>query len=186
MKRKISFILALILALACLVSCGDTGNTSTTATSATTTATTAIVIPASCQKYSDGYISFAYPKAWTKTNGSVTILTDPSGSGNNITVVYENKNTYYDTLTLATFNSQMKPSYEAMGMQISGASVTRKTFNGENVLVISYSARVQSRNVKQTQYVLHSGARTYTVTVSEFANDGTLTQNVTGTLDALK
>ena len=57
-----------------------------------------IVIPEDYVVYDDGKISFAYPKNWTKQNGSVVILTGTNG--NNITVVYEPKTNMYDDLTI--------------------------------------------------------------------------------------
>ena len=187
MKRKIAVLLSLIMILASLISCGSGAENTTPTTQTTqTTTSTETVIPTGYVKYNNGNIAFAYPKNWTRTNGSTTIFTNPNGNGNNITVVYENKNTAYDTLTTASFNSDVKPVYEAMGLAISNAKVEHKTTNGEKVTVISYTAKTQGRTIKQTQFVIHSGNRTYTVTVSEFASDTALVQNVFNTLDVSK
>ena len=187
MKRKIALILSLIMILATLISCGN-GSEDTTATTQTTqtTTTTGIVIPTGYAKYNNGNITFAYPKSWGRTDGSVVILKPSGASGNNITVAYENKNTMYDTMTTAIFNRDIKPVYEAMGLAISSASVEHKNTNGENVTVVSYTAKVQGQSMKQTQFILHCGTRTYTVTVTEVTSDAALVQNVFNTLDVSK
>lgn len=187
MKRKITLILSLILVLATLISCGNgSANTTETTQTTQTTTTAAIVIPAGYAKYNNGRISFAYPKNWTRSSGSTVIFTNPKGNGNNINVFYEDKNTIYDTMTTASFNSDFKPIYEAMGLTISNAKVEHKTTNGEKVTVISYTAKTQGKTIKQTQFVIHSGNLTYTVTVSEFVSDSALAQNIFNTLDVTK
>ena len=142
-------------------------------------------IPEGYQVYENGGLSFAYPEDWTKTDGSTVLLINPTGVGNNITVVYEAKYNHKD-LTIDTFNEQMKPAYEAMGMTVSNATVTQKTSNGLDVTEIHYTAKMMGVTMEQTAFITNIGDRTYTVTVTETTQDDTLVSNVFNTLDEVK
>lgn len=142
-------------------------------------------IPEGYQVYENGGLSFAYPEDWTKTDGSTVLLINPTGIGNNITVVYESKYNHKD-LTLDTFNEQMKPSYEAMGMTVSNATVEHKTSNGLDVTEINYTAKMMGVTMEQTAFITTIGDRTYTVTVTETTQDDTLVSNVFNTLYEVK
>jgi len=183
MKRKISLILILMLVLAAICSCGTPAE-STTATSDTTVP--APVIPTGYTEYSNGDISFAYPSDWVKTDGSVVILTNKSGVGNNITVSYEAKTNMYDSFTVADFNSMVKPAYESMGMTISNLKIEHKEVGGEKVNVISFRNTVSGQSMTQTQYIFNAGSRTYIVTVTESTPDSNLVKNVFDTIKVLK
>lgn len=181
MKRKTCFILILVLVIACMFSCGAPNES----TSASTTATAAPT-PAGYTVYSNGDISFAYPEAWKKQDGSVVMLINKSGVGNNITVAYEAKTDMYDNFTVADFNSMMKPAYEAMGMAVKNPTVAHKEVGGEKVNVISYTAAVNGTSIKQTQYIVNAGMRTYIITVTETTADAALVRNVFETIKVLK
>ena len=182
MKRKNFGLFTFVLFVACifsLVSCGagnDGGSESAPD----------VVIPEGYTVYNDGHISFAYPDDWVKTDGEVVVIKKLGGAGNNITVVYENKTDMYEKLTLAGFNAQMKPAYEAAGMTISDAKVEQKNVRGEKVTVISYSAKMNEQALKQTAYAITSGARTYSITVTEFSPDAELVKNIFDTLRVVK
>ena len=182
MKRKNFGLFTFVLFVACifsLVSCGagnDGGSESAPD----------VVIPEGYTVYNDGHISFAYPDDWVKTDGEVVVIKKLGGAGNNITVVYENKTDMYEKLTLAGFNAQMKPAYEAAGMTISDAKVEHKTVGGEKIAVISYSAIMSGQALKQTAYAVTSGARTYSITVTEFSPDAELVKNIFDTLRVVK
>ena len=143
-------------------------------------------IPEGYQAYSNDVLSFAYPKEWSANSGSVVTLMDPNGNGNNITVVYEAKTDLYDDLTVESFNSLMKPTYEAMGMTVSNVAVEKRTTNGLDVVQISYDAKVAGQSLSQTAFITTIGDSTYTVTVTEMAPDAELVANVFNTLYALK
>ncbi len=181
MKRKITLILTFVLVLICVCSCGAPAESTTG-----TTATTEAPIPTGYTTYNNGDISFAYPADWVKTDGSVVILTNKSGVGNNITVTYEAKNTAYDTFTVTDFNSMMKPAYEAMGMTVSNPKVEHKEVNGQKVNVISFRNSAGGQSMAQTQYIFHSDMRTYIVTVTESIPDAELVNNVFNTIKILK
>ncbi len=171
------FLLAFLVAcifLLCACGAGDTNGTPE------------VPIPEGYTTYNDGYISFAYPADWSKTDGDVVVLKKLGGAGNNITVVYENKTDMYEKLTLAGFNAQLKPAYEAAGMAISDAKVEHKTVRGEKIAIISYSAVMNGQALKQTAYAITSGARTYSITVTEIVPDAELAENVFETIKVVK
>ena len=178
MKRKFSFVLLLMLVVCCVFACGTAADG--------TTATTEATIPEGYTTYSNGDISFAYPSAWKKQAGSVVMLVNESGVGNNITVAYEAKTNMYNTFTVADFNSMMKPAYEAMGMAVKNPAVSHKEVGGEKVNVISYTATVSGKDIKQTQYIVNAGEYTYVITVTETEADAALVKNVFETIKVLK
>ena len=143
-----------------------------------------VTAPAGYTLFENDALSFAYPKGWAKQDGSVVILQD-AVTGNNITVVSESKNAFYDTMTIQDFEAQMKPVYEAMGMTVENVKLERKeNAQGLKVLMISYDNTTQGMSMKQTQYVTTIGAYSYTVTVTEVAADAELAQTVFDTLAA--
>ena len=184
MRRKIASILAIVLVLVCVCACGAPANSTTGTTS--TTVTTEAPVPMGYTTYDNGDISFAYPADWVKTDGSVVILKKLGGARNNITVAYEEKNDIYDTFTVADFNSMMKPAYESMGMAVSNPSIEHKEVGGEKVNVISYTATASGGSMKQTQYIVNAGTRTYIITVTEMTADAALVNNVFNTIKVLK
>ena len=174
--KKISLVMAVLLLIA---SCVFTF-------AACDKAAKAPEIPEGYQAYSNDVLSFAYPKEWSANSGSVVTLMDPNGNGNNITVVYEAKTDLYDDMTVESFNSMMKPSYEAMGMTVSNVAVEKRTTNGLDVVQISYDAKVAGQSLSQTAFITTIGDSTYTVTVTEMTPDAELVANVFNTLYALK
>ena len=146
-----------------------------------------ITVPDGYTLYDDGKISFAYPEDWEESDGSVAMLMNPTGAGNNITIVYEAKTDMYEKMTLASFNENMKPSYEAMGMTLSNIKVEQTENDaGTKITKLSYNATMSGVSMKQTAYVTTVGSRTYSVTVTETTSDATLVKNVFNTLVAVK
>ncbi|MBQ9087059.1 MAG: hypothetical protein IJY47_07740 [Clostridia bacterium] len=143
-------------------------------------------VPAGYQLYDDGIIMFAYPEGWTKTNGSTVVLKGATGR-NNITVVYEAKTGYYESLTRDTFISEMKPLYASMGMTLSNETVTQlQNEQGTKITEITYFAVAQGTSLKQTQLITTLGERTYTITLSEFQTNDALNQTLFDTLAKAK
>ena len=135
-----------------------------------------IVIPEGYTLYNDGKISFAYPKTWTKQDGSVTII--QSTNGNNISVAYEAKSDVYVNMTLETYNATLKPLYEAMGMTVSNVKIEKKETNGQQIVIISQKTTVNGMTMQQTQYIMAAGDLNYTVTVTEVVTDTELREIV--------
>ncbi len=175
MKRIASLLTAGIMLLCCIL-----------AFSACETPKEA-VIPEGYQVYSNDDISFAYPEEWTKTDGSTVILMNESGVGNNITVVYEAKSSFYSTMDVEDFNTSMKPSLEAVGMTVTNVVVTQ-TENDLDVSItkISYNASMNGVSMSQTIFITTAGSRTYSVTVTETTSASELVKNVFETLSVIK
>ncbi len=201
MKKLLSLLLA-ICCLMALVSCNATDKdndkeetdervtkvetgVSDDTEAATEVATQApVTVPAGYTVYENDALSFAYPEGWVKQDGSVVILQDPL-TGNNITVVSESKNAFYDTMTLKDFETQMQPAYEAMGMTVDNVKLERKeNAQGFKLLVMSFDNTTQGVTMKQTQYVTTIGDYSYTVTVTEVTAAADVVQNVFNTLNA--
>ena len=201
MKKFLAFLLGVLMLCSALVmnSCDekdpdDTAETTkpsastiiddvkeTTTAEETTTEPTP-VIPTGYQLYSDGTIAFAYPKNWSKTDGSTVILQN-TGNGNNITVVYEAKTDYYEALTKTKFQNELKPALESIGMSISDETVTQtENDNGMKITEIAYLAVSQGRTLKQPLLITTVGQYTYTVTLTEMQTDDTVNQILFDTL----
>ena len=164
-----------------------TANTSAETTAETTAETVEIDIPDGYQLFSDGYIAFVYPETWSKNDGSVTILS--ADNGNNITITYEAKTDYYENMSLTKFNSELKPTYEAMGMSISDISVRHNTNrNDVRTVELSYTVTVNEVSMEQTAFILTSGDRTYSINVTEtvVSLNNALVNNVDKSLTILK
>ena len=191
MKKIVCMLMALLLMVGCicaLASCikekpttGD--NTETPKTEDPKTEDNKeeekkdeIVIPEGYTLYNDGKISFAYPKTWTKQDGSVTII--QSTNGNNISVAYEAKSDVYVNMTLETYNATLKPLYEAMGMTVSNVKIEKKETNGQQIVIISQKTTVNGMTMQQTQYIMAVGDLNYTVTVTEVVTDTELREIV--------
>lgn len=173
MKRYLSLVLAALMLVACL------------SLTACDLLSKKPAIPEGYKEYNNGEISFAYPDDWKMTDGSTVILVNSTGVGNNITVVYEAKNTVYDTITVEEFEAQMKPAYQAMGMSIKDTAIEQtKNECGTQMTKISLTTTSAAAKVTMTQtmYITHVGDRTYTVTVTEVSNDDALVDTVFNTL----
>lgn len=194
MKKFICLLLALccFTALAaCTTSEKDPEETSSVAeTQAATEAPTEtekvlVTKPDGYQLFENDAIAFAYPEGWVKTDGSVVILQDSTGTGNNITVAHEAANAFYGTMTMEDFNTQVKPVYEAMGMTISNATLEHvENDHGLKLLVMAFDNTISGTTMRQTQYVVTLGDYTYTVTTTEVAADEEMVQVVLDTLRA--
>lgn len=172
MKRYLSLALAVLMLLACFTLSACDMNKKP-------------AMPDGYKEYNNGDISFAYPADWNLTDGSTVILVNPSGVGNNITVVYEAKNTVYETISVEEFEAQMKPAYQSMGMTIKGTTIEQvKNDCGTKMTKISLTTTAANVSVtmQQTMYITHVGSKTYTVTVTETTTDAALVQNVFNTL----
>lgn len=194
MKKLICTLLILTMifsGLFALCSCNSEENekdTDAKITDATKdNATTKPAIPKGYTTYKNSDISFAYPSDWKKTEGSVTQLINPTGAGNNITVVYEAKNTLYETAKESELKTLFSQSLSASGMSISNFKLSKtKNDNIKNIVKITYSASMNSVTMKQSLFIVTVGSKTYTVTVTETNADATLVNNVFNTLTALK
>ena len=172
----LAVLLLLTLPLAVMTSCGsDDADTPKEIIEAE--------IPAGYVAYENGDIRFAYPESYTKQDGSTVLLID-STTGNNITVVYENKTDYYDKMTLEKYEEEMIPQFEAMGMTITNPSLEHlnNPTTGAAITKVTHRAVYSGASMKQTMLVLTAGQKTYTVTVTEVVGDGNMLNAVINTL----
>jgi len=181
MKKIFCVVLALIVALGCmfaLTACGKEEKESG--------GEKIPQIPEGYTKYQNDAISFGYPENWTVKDGSVTILSDASGVGNNITVVSSEDDGTYKDMTMEKFDSIVKPTYEAMGMTISDASLENFTVKGASVLKITYTVTATGVTLKQTQFIVSIEGKVHAITVTESTPDANLVSTVQETLYLVK
>lgn len=174
MRKIISLLLVLTLVMSLALSLSACNNAK------------APEIPEGYKLYENEYISFAYPEDWSFQSGSVDMLVNPTGVGNNITIVFENKTDAYENLTVESFNETLKPSYEAMGMTVSNVDISKGTSNNASYVKLSYNSRMSGVSMKQTAIITTVGDRTYSITVTEVSSDAELLQNVIDTLYSKK
>jgi hypothetical protein len=185
MKRLLSIFLVLTLVIGCVLSLSSCSSESSKSSNNPKSEekelekNTPPEIPKGYTLYENRDISFAYPTGWLLQDGSFTIMTDPSGNGNNLNVVYETKNSTYDTITPESFTQLMNQSLNAMGMSISNVVINKKAkINNAEVIKISYKTSMQGSQMKQTALITHVGNLTYTITITEVVSDPTLVQNI--------
>lgn len=141
------------------------------------------VIPKGYLAYDNGDITFAYPEKWIVNDGSVVMIVNESGVGNNITVTYEQYSDMYSTMTAETFNSTLKPMLDASGITVSNTVVEQvKNEVSTEITKISYSANANGVSMKQTMFICAAGNRNYIITVTETTGDAQLVKNVFETL----
>ncbi len=181
MKKLLCVILAFILALSfatLLSGCNDPDEGAPGED-----APAEAVIPDGYQVYDNGDITFAYPEKWIKNDGSVTILVNETGIGNNISVAYEAKSDMYEKMDENSFFDQLAPVLSAAGMDVYDVSVEHLE-NGGKVKIdrIRFKARYAQVDLVQTLFCLTVGERTYAVTVTETEPVGALVNAVFDTL----
>ncbi len=141
------------------------------------------VIPKGYLEYNNEKISFAYPEEWVVNDGSVVIIVNESGVGNNITVSYEQYSDMYSTMTAETFNTTLKPMLDASGITVSNTVVEQlKNEASTEITKISYSASANGVKMKQTMFICAADNRNYIVTVTETTSDAQLVNTVFDTL----
>lgn len=146
-----------------------------------------VAAPQGYTTFNNDDIAFAYPSNWTKTEGSITQIINPSGAGNNITVIYEAKNNIYETSSEAELKALFTQTMNAAGMRISNFKVLKiQNQNINNIIKITLSTSMNSVSMTQTLFIVNAGSKTYTVTITEVNPDSTLVSNVFNTLTVLK
>lgn len=172
MKKITSLLLVFVLLIGCMFSltaCSDDG---------------APELPEGYKRFEKFELSFAYPEDWTKTGGIYTILMSTTDIGNNITVVSEKKNDIYENLTVESFDEKFRPSYEAMGLEISNLVISNGETNNVSYTMLCYDATMSGKEMKQTAIFTNIGWFTYSVTITEVVEDPTIVEMVLNTLYA--
>jgi len=206
MKRIISLLLSILIVLSsllCMISCDldgiDSGRDDDAAeendknkteekeeTEKTeeneTTKAEAPEAPEGYKLYTNGAIQFAYPENWVLTDGSIVIISEPSGVGANITVSYEAYSDLYTKMDEASFGETLLPQLEASGMSVSNLSVSQKETNGAPVTEITYTAVVVGISMTQTLYIIAANNYNYAITVTELESVTNIADTVFSTL----
>ena len=191
MKRLTAILLAIMLICTGALAFSSCNGADDSAESKTEAATKPqpkpAEVPDGYKEYNNGDISFAYPSSWVLTDGSTVLISEKADGGNNITVAYEATNEIYKDLTTDKYLELVKPSLDAMGMKVSGVTITQtKNEYDQGITKITQTMTVSSVTMSQTLYVINSNGRSYTVTVTEVTKDANIVKNVFDTLVALK
>ncbi len=154
MKRIVSILLALVLLSGCFFSL-------------TSCESNKPEIPEGYQFLPDYPVSFAYPDNWSSgITDNVITLVNPTGKGNNITFAIEIKSTIYDNMTPDSFIELIKPTFDEMGMKISGVVIKERQTNGLDVTEVKYKATITGVSFEQTLFITTVGDYTYSITVT--------------------
>ncbi len=139
----------------------------------------AATAPEGYQIYNGETFTFAYPENWTKTDGSVVILMNESGAGNNITVAYEPKTDMYVNMTTETFGDTLGQILTTGGITPVGATVEQITnANGVKITKIHYTAEVSGVSMAQTIAIFPVADNNYVVTITELSEDASFVATV--------
>lgn len=143
------------------------------------------VIPEGYIAYKNDDLSFAYPSDWTKNDGSVTMLMNSTGAGNNITVVYEAKTDLYEKSTEEELKAIFAQAMNAYGFSVSDfkLSQTKNDFVDKITKMTCTTTSTNTTTMRQTMFVVTVGNRTYTITVTESTADQELVDTVFNTLE---
>lgn len=184
MKKFLSLLLVLSLTLGIALSL--VGCPTPTPTPSPDELITPATLPTGYQWYDNGAIRFAYPSDWAKQDGSVTMLINGTGIGNNITVAYEPKSDIYAEMDVASFTATLAPLFESMGATVSNPSVEQtENASGQKMTRIGYTLTMNGSTMHQTMLILPANNLNYVVTVTETGADTTLRTNVFNTMTAL-
>ncbi len=137
------------------------------------------VLPEGYKEYNEGKIYFAYPDEWIIQDGSVVIIVNESGIGNNITLSYEVYSDLYVTITPEKFDELVSPTYESMGATVSGVTIKQVTNkNSVAITQIAYFMSLNGVNMEQTMFIFPADNKNYVVTVTEAEPDSELVDTV--------
>lgn len=195
MKRCLLPLALLLLLTLTLSSCripteklpqsGTTATETSGVTEDVTDAVTDAPLPDGYTAYHNGAITFAYPEAWTLTKGSVDLIVNETGVGNNVSVSYEAFSDLYSGMDVASFRTTLQPALESSGMTVADPSVEQCTNPlGTKLTRIHYQATYNGVSMEQTMLILAAGEYNYVVSVTEVTSDDALLENVYRTLKA--
>lgn len=180
MKRLLTCLLALILVLTCvfaMTACGEKedpkkeSEAEDTSSVEETVSTPKEYVPAEGYKlYTKSGISFAYPKAWTLTDGAQPVMQDING--NNINMTSENtskaNNELYESLSNDNFMDVFGAAYEAMGMTIGKYDVKKEANEfGTEVIRCEFSLTYQGVKMNMYQFIVMGEKKNFVITVTE-------------------
>ncbi|MDE7168058.1 MAG: Ig-like domain-containing protein [Clostridia bacterium] len=131
-----------------------------------------VKLPEGYAQYTSADCKFAYPASWTKTSATgVIVAYRNSVNTANINLVSEKKNNTYFRASADTFKNAIKNSLSsAYSINFTNCTVEKTTHAGyERVRVIydyTLSMGAISNTMHQEQMILHSGDKTFILTVT--------------------
>ena len=134
------------------------------------------------QTFNNGDISFAYPEGWTKTEGSVTVLINETGEGNNITIAYETANDTYSKLQSSDFDKEFGAAFASVGLKTSNGEIAQLENSSTKITRVSFDIILNDSTMKQTMYIVSASLYSYKITVTEVTPDKKLVENVFKTI----
>lgn len=145
--------------------------------------TAPLMRPEGYSLFNNGTLTFAYPHGWVVSQDTLVFIQDASGNRNNITVATEDKTDQYDDLTVESYHEMMGSIFEGYGGSIANVAVEH-TVNGHGtaVIVASCDATLFDTSMKQTQFIVTVGEKTYTITSTEVIEHAEMTQAIFDTL----
>ncbi len=198
MKKKLLALVAaatLLCGLFSIAACNDKKDDAqsestpgTSQPSESTPGTSEVPTPEGYVVYASDYISFAYPKTWEKTDaGTMVTFSESNLGGSNIIVTYMPKSEIFETLTLESFETTIKPELEDAQMTLSDIKIEHRSKGSQKITVVSYKATMmQVVSMTQTMIVTNSGDKTCQIVVTEMKPVEGLVNNVYNTLKTLK
>ena len=132
-----------------------------------------VKLPEGYTQHTSGDCKFAYPSSWSKYNASGAIVAyrnNNSGSAN-VNLVSEKKNNAYFKANADTFKNAIKNSLSsAYSINFTNCTVDKTTYAGYERVHVVYDYTISmgaiSSTLHQEQMILHSGDKTYILTVT--------------------
>lgn len=129
--------------------------------------------------YDAGNITFEYPGSWKVTEGTQVMFMDDKNAGTNMNLTAEAANPYYDILDTQTYIDAVVPIYESMDMTVTNVDVSHvENKNGVKITKIAMDMEYLGVQMDTTQFVVTSGDKTYTITVTEVVEVDGLVERV--------
>ena len=132
-----------------------------------------VKLPEGYSQYTSEDCKFAYPSSWSKysaTGAIVAYRNNDSGSAN-VNLVSEKKNNAYFRASAETFKNAIKNSLSsAYSINFTNCTVDKTTYAGYERVHVVYDYTISmgaiSNTLHQEQMILHSGDKTFVLTVT--------------------
>lgn len=149
---------------------------------------TAAWVPEGGALYQDGYISFAYPESWIKTEQDGADMLSGGELGDNFVLVDWDTATddAYQEITVQDAIENLTPVAESAGAELSDVSVEKRIKGPLTVVEMKYVLTVMGLPVENTVFLVRVDDRLYVLTLCEYQQDDDMIEVVYHTLRALK
>ena len=130
-------------------------------------------LPEDYSQYTSADCKFAYPSSWSKysATGAIVAYRNNSSGSASVNLVSEKKNNAYFRASAETFKTALKNAYSsAYSLNFTNCTVDKTTYAGYERVHVVYDYTISmgaiSSTLHQEQMILHSGAKTFVLTVS--------------------